>query len=165
MTQTNQTTRIDLPSGLRGGMAQLLNQQLADGLDLNLQLKHAHWNVKGPAFASLHALYDDMAEDLEDLVDELAERAVELAGRAGGTLQVINANTRLPSYPPHITAGRDHNQALAVALAAFAATSRAGIEVAGEAGDAGTADLFTQVSRAVDKMLWKIEAHLQGDNT
>jgi starvation-inducible DNA-binding protein len=161
MTQKNPTTRIDMPVPLRARMVGLLNQQLADGLDLNLQLKHAHWNVKGPGFASLHALYDELAEDLEELVDELAERAVELSGTAGGTVQVVHAATRLPAYPLQAAAGREHNQALASALAAFAATARVGIEAAANAGDAGTADLFTQVSRAVDKMLWKVEAHLE----
>lgn len=164
MIEHSRVTRHDMPPSLRRQMIGLLNQQLADGLDLNLQLKHAHWNVKGPGFASLHALYDDMAEDLEELIDELAERAVELSGVADGTLQAIHGATRLPSYPTQAVAGQEHNQALATAMAAFAATARSGIDRAANAGDADTADLFTQLSRALDKMLWKIEAHLQADN-
>lgn len=156
-------SRIDIDQKVRRRMMDLLNQQLADGLDLGMQIKHAHWNVKGPQFASLHALYDELAEHLEDLLDECAERIVSLGGNAGGTLQVVQSRTGLKPYPLAAVAGREHNEALAEVLAAFAATARSAIEAASSGGDADTADLFTEVSRDVDKMLWKIEAHLQAD--
>jgi starvation-inducible DNA-binding protein len=76
-------------------------------------------------------------------------------------LQIVQSKTQLPAYPLAAVSGREHNEALAEVLAAFGATSRAGIDAAAAAGDAGTTDLFTEVSRAIDKMLWKIEAHLQ----
>jgi starvation-inducible DNA-binding protein len=141
----------------------LLNQQLADGLDLGLQLKHAHWNVKGPQFASLHELFDALAEQLEDFTDEMAERAVELGGIADGTVQGLARSSRLPPYCADSAAGRDQCAALVRALSAFASSTRAAIDGATGAGDAGTADIFTEVSRGIDKMLWKVEAHLQAD--
>ncbi len=73
-------TRNDLPEATRRAMITLLNQQLADALDLGLQAKQAHWNVKGPNFLSLHELFDKVATELDELTDELAERAVELGG-------------------------------------------------------------------------------------
>ena len=69
---------IDLPDSVRLNMIPLLNQHLADAIDLGLQAKQAHWNVKGPQFVSLHGLFDEVAEILEELTDELAERVVEL---------------------------------------------------------------------------------------
>ena len=75
-------------------------------LDLALQAKQAHWNVKGPSFIALHELFDELVDAVLEHADELAERAVEL-------------------------------------------------------GDADTADLFTEISRSVDKLLWKVEAHGQ----
>ena len=142
-------------------MIMLLNQQLADVLDLGLQAKQAHWNVKGPHFIGLHELFDKVAEGLEEFTDEIAERAVELGGVALGTVQIVSKISRLPAYPLSISSGREHVTALSSALAKFGATTRAAIDTAAKAGDADTADLFTEVSRGVDKLLWFVEAHRQ----
>jgi len=139
----------------------LLNQQLADLLDLGLQAKQAHWNVKGPNFIGLHELFDKVAEELEEFTDDIAERAVELGGIAFGTVQSVSGNSRLEAYPLDVTSGREHISALSDALATFGKTTRAAIDAAGKAGDADTADLFTGVSRGVDKLLWMVEAHTQ----
>lgn len=157
-------TANDIPETSREATVALLNQQLADAVDLGLQIKHAHWNVKGPQFFSLHQLLDELAEDLEDHIDDIAERTVELGGMAAGTLQQVAATSRLASYPAQVSAGRDHCAALSRALAFFGTATRAAIDKAAGTGDADTADLFTEVSRSVDKMLWKVEAHLQADS-
>jgi starvation-inducible DNA-binding protein len=148
-----------LPTEVKQRMIPLLNQQLADAIDLGLQAKQAHWNVKGPQFVSLHALFDEAAELLGELADELAERAVALGGIADGTLQAVAARTRLAAYDRNMLAGTDHLQAFGAALAHFARSNRAAIESAAAAGDAATADLFTEASRAADKLLWKVSAH------
>lgn len=154
-------TRNDLSEKIRQGMIALLNQQLADVVDLGLQAKQAHWNVKGPHFIGLHELFDKVAEELEEYTDGIAERAVELGGVALGTVQVVSQGSRLKAYPLEIASGREHVTALSSVLAAFGATTRAAIDAAGKAGDADTADLFTEVSRGIDKLLWMIEAHSQ----
>src|SRR5579885_2041657 len=92
-------TKNDLREQTRRAMIDLLNQQLADVLDLGLQAKQAHWNVKGPHFIGLHELFDKVADELEEFTDEIAERAVELGGIALGTLQVTAKTSRLPVYP------------------------------------------------------------------
>jgi starvation-inducible DNA-binding protein len=154
-------TKNDLASGTRQQMIALLNQQLADALDLGLQSKQAHWNVKGPHFIGLHELFDKVAEELEEFIDALAERAVQLGGSALGTIQAISKTSRLTAYSLTISSGRDHIQALSTALATFGASTRQAIETANKAGEADTADLFTEVSRGIDKLLWMVEAHLQ----
>jgi len=154
-------TRNDMNEQTRCAMTSLLNQQLADAIDLGLQTKQAHWNVKGPNFIGLHELFDKAAEELEEFTDDIAERAVELGGFALGTIQVISKNSRLTAYPLDLASGQGHATALSNALAKFGATTRAAIDIAGKAGDADTADLFTEVSRGVDKLLWMVEAHLQ----
>jgi starvation-inducible DNA-binding protein len=146
---------------IRRTMVDLLNQNLADAIDLGLQAKQAHWNVKGPNFIALHELFDKAAEELEEVVDDLAERAVALGGVALGTVQVVTQYSRLAPYPLDIAPGRMHVEAMANALAKFGTSARAAIEAAGTAGDADTSDLFTGVSRAVDKLLWLVEAHIQ----
>jgi starvation-inducible DNA-binding protein len=154
-------TRNDLPERVRAGAVALLNQQLADALDLAPQAKHAHWNVKGPSFIALHELFDQVVEELLEYADDLAERAVELGGTALGTMPIAAKASRLAEYPLDIESGRAHVLALSAAIAAFGASARAAIEKAATLGDADTSDLFTEVSRGIDKLLWKIEAHAQ----
>jgi starvation-inducible DNA-binding protein len=154
-------TRNNLREKIRRAMIDLLNQQLSDVLDLGLQAKQAHWNVKGPNFIGLHELFDKVAEELEEFSDDIAERAVELGGVALGTIQAVSKKSRLPAYLLDLVSGREHVTALSGALAKFGASTRDAIDLAAEAGDADTADLFTEISRGVDKLLWLVEAHLQ----
>jgi starvation-inducible DNA-binding protein len=156
-------TKNDLGELTRQVIIELLNQQLADALDLGLQTKQAHWNVKGPQFIALHELFDKVAEELEEFTDGIAERAVQLGGVALGTIQIVVEKSRLTAYPLTLDLGRSHVESMAQALAAFGATTRAAIDSAGKAGDADTSDLFTEISRGVDKLLWMVEAHAQAN--
>ena len=152
-------TQNDLREKTRRAVIELLNQNLASILDLGLQAKQAHWNVKGPHFIGLHELFDKVAEEVEEFTDDIAERAVELGGMALGTIQVISTQSNLASYPLDLVSGKGHVAALSGALAKFGASARAAIDNASGLGDADTADLFTGVSRGVDKLLWMVEAH------
>ena len=154
-------TSNDLPKKTRRAMCDLLNARLADAIDLRLQTKQAHWNVKGPNFIALHELFDKLYEVVGEYVDELAERAVQLGGTAQGTLQAVAKHSLLDVYPPATSAGHDHLKLLAKALAKFGASVRHAVDAAAKAGDADTADLFTEISRGNDKQLWFIEAHLE----
>lgn len=155
------STSIDLNASTREKMIDLLNQQLADTFDLYSQTKQAHWNVKGPQFIALHELFDKLAGQLEGPIDDIAERAIALGGVATGTVRMAAGETRLPEYPLDIVAGLAHVEALVERYANLAASTRQAIETADQAGDADTADLFTQLSRELDKALWFLEAHLQ----
>ncbi len=155
-------TSIDLKSGLRKEMVALLNHNLADLSDLYSQTKQAHWNVKGKQFIALHQLFDKLADEIEDYVDDIAERAVELGGYALGTNRMSAAATRLPEYPTDAVDSMAHVQALVERYALVAKNTRAAINAADGAGDKDTSDLFTEVSRGMDKWLWFLEAHLQG---
>ena len=156
-------TKNDLPAEKRASVAQLLNERLADLIDMGLQAKQAHWNVKGPTFIALHELFDSVAEETEEFVDDVAERIVALGGIAEGTIGFVGERTKLAAYPPNITSGRDHVEALSTALATVGKAMRAAIDRATELGDADTADLCTGISRDIDKKLWFVEAHLQGE--
>jgi len=156
------STRIDLDAELRGRMMQLLNARLAEALDLTFATKQAHWNVKGPHFISLHELFDQLHAHIVEHVDVIAERITALGGVALGTVQTVARTSSLAPYPQDIADGTQHLEALAARLADFGKKVRAAITEADECADADTADLFTQVSRDVDKDLWFLEAHLQG---
>lgn len=155
-------TKNDLPESTRGEVIALLNQRLADCIDLQTQCKQAHWNVKGPTFIALHKLFDEINEDVEEYVDLIAERIVQLGGIAEGTVGVVEGRSTLVDYPLTLSTGAQHVAALSDALAMFARTVRLGIEEMNELEDAGSADILTEISRGVDKWLWFVEAHQQG---
>ena len=143
-------TKIDLPADKRGQIIDILNRRLADATDLKSQAKQAHWNVKGANFIALHELFD-----------EIAERVTALGGTAMGTLRVAAQNSSLSEYPLEITDGTAHVDALSTALADFSKRVRQDIDTTDEMGDAVTADLFTNISKNIDKYLWFVEAHNQ----
>ncbi|MBU6200287.1 MAG: DNA starvation/stationary phase protection protein Dps [Xanthomonadaceae bacterium] len=156
----HEDTRIDIAPKLRTHMCALLNQQLADTLDLYTQVKQAHWNVKGPHFIALHELFDKLAEDLEEPVDDMAERITALGGVAEGTARMASKASRLKEFPDGCIDGVKAVAALADRYAELAASTRAAIDKAAKQGDADTSDLFTGISRELDKALWFLEAHL-----
>jgi starvation-inducible DNA-binding protein len=154
-------TRNDTDSNAKRVSIEALNGRLADGIDLALAIKQAHWNLKGPQFIGIHEMLDGFRTEIDGLNDKVAERAVQLGATALGSTQVVADKTKLPAYPTGIYAIADHLAALIDSYAAYANAVRENIDETDEAGDAGTADLFTEVSRAVDKQLWFIEAHVQ----
>ncbi len=157
------STKNDLPELKRIPLVVLLNQGLAELIDLQLQAKQAHWNVKGPNFIALHDLFDAVAADATVFADSVAERITALGGQAEGTINVVGRRTTLPAYPVEIVAGRDHVDALSTSMAVVGKSIRDSIGRAVELDDADTADLFTEVSRGLDKKLWFVESHLHGN--
>ncbi|MBI4780248.1 MAG: DNA starvation/stationary phase protection protein Dps [Oscillatoriophycideae cyanobacterium NC_groundwater_1537_Pr4_S-0.65um_50_18] len=154
-------TRIDLSQDIRVQVIAFLNQSLASTLDLKTQVKQAHWNVKGMDFYQLHSLFDEMASELEEFVDMVAERVTALGGMAMGTARIAASRSILPEFPFDILEGQDFVTALADRYAMYAKEVREAIDSTNDLGDADTADLYTEISRAIDKRLWFLEAHLQ----
>jgi len=156
-------TKNDLSEQIRTQIIALCNARLADSVDLQTQVKQAHWNVKGPDFIALHKLFDEINEDVEEYVDLTAERVVQLGGVAEGTARLAVKASKLPEYPATIAEGHQHVDALSTALAAYGKLARAAVDEADKLGDKDTADIFTEISRGVDKWLWFVEAHLQSN--
>ncbi|MDJ0753910.1 MAG: DNA starvation/stationary phase protection protein Dps [Ardenticatenaceae bacterium] len=159
---TMHPTSIDLPADSRREMVDLCNQQLANIFDLYSQTKQAHWNVKGIYFEQLHVLFDKMADGIFDFGDMIAERATALGGTALGTVQMAAGATEFPDFPADVFDGKEMLKIVVARWAQYAAGVRAAIHQADEAGDLSTSDMFTEISREVDKLLWFAEAHLQG---
>lgn len=156
-------TKNDLPEAARREAAALLNQRLADCLDLQLQCKQAHWNVKGPAFIALHKLFDEINGAVAEYSDLLAERVVQLGGIAEGTAAIVAVRSALIDYPLTLSSGSEHVAALSDSLAAFGRSARIGIEEMNELEDAASADILTEIVRGADQWLWFVEAHQQED--
>jgi starvation-inducible DNA-binding protein len=152
-------TRNDLGENVREVSVGVLNATLADAMDLTNGVRMAHWTVRGPQFAALHALFETFYDQLGEATDDIAERVVQLGGTPDGTTQIIGDKSRLDAYPAGLRDGLDHVKALAARYATLAKAVREGIEATDEAGDADTADLLTGFSRTLDKALWMLEAH------
>jgi starvation-inducible DNA-binding protein len=154
-------TRVDLSEATRREVNQLLNASLATALDLKTQAKQAHWNVAGENFYSLHLLFDKIADDVEEAVDLVAERVLQLGGTALGTARLAAERSILGEYPHHAVDGKEHVEALAERLGIFSNHVREAIEKTAKLGDPTTSDIYTEISRAADKDLWMLEAHLR----
>lgn len=154
-------TRIDLPPEIRVDVITLLNQTLACTMELRSHVKHACWNVKGKDFIPLHALFTTIAAALDVYADLVAERIAVLGGVVIGTTRMAATLSQLPEYPAALVKGNDHVAALVERFAYYASVMRGGITQATDVEDAGSAAVYTDISREVDKQLWILEAHLQ----
>jgi starvation-inducible DNA-binding protein len=150
-------TKNDLPEAKREATIGILQERLAGAIDLQLTAKQAHWNVKGPNFIALHELFDAVYAEAGVWVDTIAERLVALGGIADGRVQTVAKSAN--SYPLEIQAGADHVEALASTIATFGESVRTGIDESEAVEEPGTVDLFTAMSREVDKQLWFVESH------
>ena len=156
-------TKNSLPTDTRTKITEVMNGVLASCIDAMLNSKSAHWNVKGSHFIALHELFDEVFESLEQYSDLIAERVVQLGGTAEGTVQFVKSRTKLKEYPISISEGLSHADYLSTTLAEFGKIVREGIEKCNQIGDVDAADILTEVSRGIDKHLWFVEAHLQGN--
>jgi len=151
-------TQISLPAKARSEVIELLNQALADLTDLYSQTKQAHWNVRGRKFYQLHKLFDEAAESVEGYIDTVAERVTQLGGYAEGTARMAAKNSRLPEWPVKPMEQDEFLAALTDRFAVAANGIRKAIDDSAKAGDTGSSDLLTGLSRDLDKMLWFLEA-------
>jgi|SRR5581483_10238213 len=147
-----------LPEKSRAALSDELNRNLADGLDLQLQIKVAHWNVKGPHFAALHPLFESFAVALADRNDQVAERAVTLGGLARGTARQVVAASTLADYPADTTRDLDHVRLLADRFDKYLEGARRSRHAAEELGDDDTVDLMTQIVQELEKHAWFLRA-------
>jgi starvation-inducible DNA-binding protein len=160
-TEVRFSSSVQLSEDTKSKVIEILNARLADTVDLKTQVKHAHWNVKGIQFFQLHELFDSVASHLEDQSDLIAERVTQLGGVANGTARQTAADSTIKEYDFSAVKGEDHVRALVQRLATLANAARKAIDDTGKLGDQATADVFTEITRAADKDLWFLEAHLQ----
>jgi len=149
-----------LPADSRAELANTLNARLADGLDLHSQIKVAHWNIKGPQFASLHPLFETFAIALANFNDTIAERAVTLGGKAYGTARHVAKSSTLAEYPQDTTRDLEHVKLLAERFDKYLTGVRESRTAAEKLGDTDTVDLFTQVVTEFEKHTWFLRASL-----
>ena len=151
---------VGVPESNRQAINALLNARLADSTDLRTQVKWAHWNVKGMHFIQLHELFDSVASHLEEQTDSIAERITTLGGVANGTAREVAAKSGLKEADLTASDGPSMLKFLVHNVAHHANALREAVQESDDLDDAITADLFTQLTRELDKDLWFLEAHL-----
>lgn len=154
-------SHLDIPAHTRKEVIAVLQARLSESIDLEAQMKQAHWNVKGKDFYQLHLLFDKIHDEVEGFVDLVAERITTLGGVADGRVQTAARSSQLYEYSLETKGGEAHLKAVAAVLAQFGKSVRADIDKTAQIGDAVTADILTQIARETDKQLWFVEAHLE----
>lgn len=155
------TTHIDLSNNVRNDVITILNARLVDAIDLGMQAKMAHWNIRGPHFIALHELFDKVNAQVQSHVDELAERIGQLGGVVHANLQEVHQNTTLSSFNAELSTHTEVLNALVKSMGSFTNSVRKDIDTTAEKGDAVTSDILTGISREADKHLWFLESHLK----
>ena len=152
-----------LDNQVQAQMVDLLNERLADSIDLTLAVKEAHWNLRGSGYIGVHELLDEVADRLREQSDLMAERAAIMGGYARGTTEATAKSKTLAPYPVELTDLQSHVRELVSRFKDHGAKVREAISTADEAGDDDVADLFTEVSRELDKDAWFIGANAPAD--
>ncbi len=153
-----------LPAEQQAKLIELLNRRLADAIDLQLRSRQTYWNVKGPHFMALRELFDKVTGGVEEYANLIAERIVQLGGKAEGTAPTVVERSSLNGYRLSSTDENDHIDTLSTTLTDFARHTRYASAQATELKDADTADIFTEIARGIDKWLWFVETSQQPDS-
>jgi len=151
-----------LPETDRAAIVAALNARLADGLDLHSQIKVAHWNIKGPHFATLHPLFETFAIALAAFNDQVAERAITLGGVAHGTTRHVAKVSTLTEYPEGTTKDLAHVELLAARIEQYLKGVREARKLAAARGDDDTEGLLTDVVSAFETHARFLRATLGG---
>ncbi len=153
-------TPSHLPESARAKIVTALNACVLDGVDLYTQTKVAHWNVRGPLFVQIHELLDEIAGHVAGNVDDLAERAVTLGGRATGSARAVAQGSKLEEIPHEVRRDLELARLIAERAEGFLHGLRAAREIADEHHDKDTDDLLTGVIRGLEKDVWFLRATL-----
>jgi len=153
-------TRITIPLEIRIYVILLLQQTLACTIDLRSHVKQASWNVKGQQASQLQALFSTIATELDAYADLLAARIAVLGGVARGTARTAATQSTLLEYPSDLIEGSAHVLALAERFASYSTALRTSMKHAADVEDVGSAALYTDITRGVEKRLGLLEAHL-----
>jgi starvation-inducible DNA-binding protein len=154
-------TRVALPEDVKAKVVEVMQERLAEALDMYSQAKFAHWNVKGENFYQLHLVFDSVAETIFPQIDQIAERLTQLGGVANGTVRQAAMVSRIPEYNVDLVAGMDHVCALADALGHYCKELREASDKIDEIGDEPTSDFFKQLVVEAEEQLYFLESHLE----
>ncbi|EIJ70428.1 MULTISPECIES: Dps family protein [Pasteurellaceae] len=140
-------------------IAEALQARLQGLNELQLILKHAHWNVTGPQFIAVHEMLDEQVDEVRGFVDEIAERMAALGVAPNGLSGNLVANRQTPEYPLGRASAQDHLRIIDKFYTYNIESHRVVLEHFGEF-DAMSEDLLVSQTRSLEKLQWFIRAHL-----
>lgn len=158
MTHTYET----LPDNVKQYSAQEMQKVLYCAIDLNMQIKESHWSMHGREFLSVHRLFDEVAETVEDTIDDIAERIAQLGRKPEGTLQTVASKSTLPAYPTSLNSIDEHIEVISQRMTFVTSLALQAIANMEENKDPVSVDLLTARTRELDKLTWLVESHLPG---
>lgn len=149
---------IGIDAKKREGVIDILNTLLSDEYVLYTKTRNYHWNVKGPQFNDLHKFFESQYEALNDIVDQVAERARSLGGDSLGTLKEFLSQTRLKEISGYPNASKMLSNLL-VDHEAIIQSLRQDLEIcASQFQDQGTTDFLTGLMEDHEKMAWMLRS-------
>ncbi len=161
MVRRMYANRVALSPEVKEQVVEVMQERLAEALDMYSQAKFAHWNVKGDNFYQLHLVFDSVAETIFPQIDQIAERLTQLGGVANGTVRQAAAGSKIPEYNVELINGMHHVSALADALGHYCASLREASDKIDEIGDEPTSDFFKQLVVEAEEQLYFLESHLE----
>ncbi len=152
---------IGLGDTQRKGVIDILNHLLADEVVLYVKTRNYHWNVEGPDFSETHKFFEAQYEELDEIMDDVAERARALGGRAAGSLGEFLKLTALKEDNGKTSGEKNMIADLLKGHETIVQRVRKEIPVVGDKlGDVGTNDFLTGVLEAHEKMAWMLRSYL-----
>lgn len=154
---------IGLTEKKLGSVCDLLNNCLADTHILYFKLRKFHWNVMGDNFMELHKLFESHYEQVQQAIDEIAERVSQLGGIAIGTTSEFSKNSSLKESPGINPANNlDMIKELLADHESIIKSLRKGIDDCAEKySDQGTADFLTALIQDHEKMAWTLRRYFK----
>lgn len=150
-------SRFALSEEVRRRASMHLQAVLVDILDLDLQTKQAHWNLRGPNFVGVHKLLDEFHAAYQEAIDEVAERMLALGFAADGSAATIERSTSLPAFPSGFVTDSEAVSVLADRLGTTIAKTRERQEAIG-AVDPVSEDMLIELLQNLEKNLWMLES-------
>ena len=140
---------------------EVLNQLTADLAQASAAIHQIHWYLRGSNFKAYHELMDEYRAEIEDQLDEVAERLIIIDGSPVSTLEEFAEKTNIKSIPGEWGKSIDeHLERLVSILRTLVAEYSKGIEVAGKEGDNVSEDIFIDAKGNLELYIWMMQAEL-----
>ena len=155
-------TEIGIKPANAALVAQSLNTLLADEHVLYIKTRRAHWNVEGPDFLTIHRFFEEQYKQLEEIIDEIAERIRTIGHYAEATLAGFLAETHLTEEIKTNNDSAGFMKALVSDHESIIIHLRENVDRSAEEWkDVGTSDFLTGLMETHEKMAWMLRAHFK----
>lgn len=155
-------TRIGITEAHRQSVAMELSKLLANEFILYVKTRNAHWNVEGANFHALHGFFEAQYEQLDQLMDDVAERIRAVGHFAPATLKNYLSLTHLTETSNRINGSEGILKELLIDHEQLVMHLRENVNrFANEFHDTGSSDFITGVMEQHEKMAWMLRAHLK----